>query len=409
MPEPWFAAHPQGDVLSRLFGDVRVVESGLSQAIGQGVFQLVSLITSAVIMLSLNLWLGLVVLVAAPLVGVVYRSMANGAMVRSVAVQEQSSALLSVAAENYRAIPVVKMFGLADRERRRFAQQSDRLFRSTRRLTMWGGLFGLSVNLIVTILRLGVLGFGSWLILEGEFTTGGLVAFLSIMGEVLSPVTVLVSLSQDVQASMGSLVRINEVIDEATEPEAPHLGPVPLITRELRLAALGMSYDTEHRALDDFDATIPVGSRVAVVGPSGSGKSTVLRLLMRLYEPDEGAILIDGVDLRSGSLRSWREQLRPCARTSHSAGLAPPMPRFRQPQPPRKSTVSSPPCHVDGTPWWVRAVRICPAVNARGLPSREPCCGTPGFSCWTRPPRPSTRPPSGRSTTHCVESLSAAP
>lgn len=70
-----------------------------------------------------------------------------------------------------------------------------------------------------------------------------------------------------------------------------------------------MSYDTEHRALDDFDATIPVGSRVAVVGPSGSGKSTVLRLLMRLYEPDEGAILIDGVDLRSGSLRSWREQL----------------------------------------------------------------------------------------------------
>mgnify|MGYP003372596054 FL=1 len=309
MPEPWFAAHPQGDVLSRLFGDVRVVESGLSQAIGQGVFQLVSLITSAVIMLSLNLWLGLVVLVAAPLVGVVYRSMANGAMVRSVAVQEQSSALLSVAAENYRAIPVVKMFGLADRERRRFAQQSDRLFRSTRRLTMWGGLFGLSVNLIVTILRLGVLGFGSWLILEGEFTTGGLVAFLSIMGEVLSPVTVLVSLSQDVQASMGSLVRINEVIDEATEPEAPHLGPVPLITRELRLAALGMSYDTEHRALDDFDATIPVGSRVAVVGPSGSGKSTVLRLLMRLYEPDEGAILIDGVDLRSGSLRSWREQL----------------------------------------------------------------------------------------------------
>ena len=61
MPEPWFAAHPQGDVLSRLFGDVRVVESGLSQAIGQGVFQLVSLLTSAVIMLSLNLWLGLVV------------------------------------------------------------------------------------------------------------------------------------------------------------------------------------------------------------------------------------------------------------------------------------------------------------------------------------------------------------
>jgi len=309
MPQQWFAGHSQGDVLSRLFSDVRVIESGLSQAIGQGVFQIISLLTSTIIMLSLNLWLGLVVLIAAPLVGVIYRTMSNGALQRSIAVQEQSSALLSVAAENYRAIPVVKMFGLASREQRRFAQQSDRLFRSTRRLTMWGGLFGLSVNLIVTVLRLGVLGFGAWLILQGDFTTGGLVAFLSIMGEVLSPVTVLVSLSQDVQASMGSLVRINEVIEEATEPNDPDLGPVPPLSRELRLTALGMSYNAEHRALDSLDLSIAVGTRVAVVGPSGSGKSTVLRLLMRLYEPDEGSILVDGIDVRSGSLASWREQL----------------------------------------------------------------------------------------------------
>ena len=309
MPESWFETHPQGDVLSRLFGDVREVESGLSQAIGQGVFQIIALLTSAIIMLSLNVKLGIVVLVAAPLVGVVYRVMANGALQRSMAVQEQSSALLTVAAENYRAIPVIKMFGLADRERRRFAQQSDRLFRSTRRLTMWGGLFGLSVNLIVTMLRLGVLGFGAWLILQGDFTTGGLVAFLSIMGEVLSPVTVLVSLSQDVQSSMGSLVRINEVVDELAEPDDPALPPLPPVNRDIRLASLGMSYDTGHRALAELDLTIPAGSRVAIVGPSGSGKSTVLRLLMRLHEPDEGAILADGIDIRTASLSSWRAQL----------------------------------------------------------------------------------------------------
>jgi ABC-type multidrug transport system fused ATPase/permease subunit len=309
LPENWFSAHSQGDVLSRLFSDVAVVESGLSQAIGQGVFQVISLIASAIIMLSLNVTLGIVVLVVAPIVGIVYRSMANGAMERSIAVQEQSSSLLSVAAENYRAIPVVKMFGLADRERRRFAQQSDRLFRSTRRLTMWGGLFGLSVNLIVTLLRLGVLGFGAWLILQGDFTTGGLVAFLSIMGEVLSPVTVLVSLSQEVQSSMGSLVRINEVVDELPEPDDPNLPPLPALRQNVRLTSLGMSYDTGHRALDGMDATISCGTRVAIVGPSGSGKSTVLRLLMRLHEPDEGAILVDGIDVRTCSLASWRDQL----------------------------------------------------------------------------------------------------
>ena len=309
LPASWYQNHPQGDVLSRLFSDVGAVQNGLSQAIGQGIFQMISLITSAVIMLTLNLWLGAIVLLAAPLVGLVYRRMSSGAQERSLAAQENNSALLSVAAESYRANPVVKMFGLAGREERRFDQQADRLFRSMRRLQLWGGLFGLSVNLIVTLLRLFVLGLGAWLILEGHFTTGGLVAFLSIMGEVLSPVTVLVSLSQDVQASMGSLVRINEIVDADTEPLGDDLPALAPMGRELRLAGVGLSYTPERRALDDFDVTIPAGTRVAFVGPSGSGKSTVLRLLMRLYEPDEGAILVDGVDLRSASLHSWRDQL----------------------------------------------------------------------------------------------------
>ena len=302
LPASWYQDHPQGDVLSRLFSDVGAVQNGLSQAIGQGIFQMISLVTSAVIMLTLNIWLGAIVLVAAPLVGLVYRRMSNGAQERSLAAQENNSALLSVAAESYRANPVVKMFGLAGREERRFDQQADRLFRSMRRLQLWGGLFGLSVNLIVTLLRLFVLGLGAWLILEGHFTTGGLVAFLSIMGEVLSPVTVLVSLSQDVQASMGSLVRINEIVDADTEPLGEDLPALAPMARELRLAGVGLSYTPERRALDDFDVTINAGTRVAFVGPSGSGKSTVLRLLMRLYEPDEGAILADGVDLRSVSL-----------------------------------------------------------------------------------------------------------
>jgi ABC-type multidrug transport system fused ATPase/permease subunit/CRP-like cAMP-binding protein len=309
LPASWYRDHPQGDVLSRLFSDVGAVQAGLSEAIGQGIFQMISLVVTAAIMLTIDLWLGLLVLATAPLVGFVYRRMSAGARDRSLAVQENNSALLSVAAESYRANEVVKVFGLAGREERRFSQQSDRLFRATRRLQLWGGFFGLSVNLIMTLLRLVVLGLGAWLILEGRFTTGGLVAFLSIMGEVLSPVTVLVGLSQQVQASMGSLVRINEVMDADPEPDGADLPALAPLTRELRLAGVGLSYTPERRALDDFDVSIPAGSRVAFVGPSGSGKSTVLRLLMRMYEPDEGAILVDGADLRSCSLKSWRDQL----------------------------------------------------------------------------------------------------
>ncbi|MFV2039644.1 MAG: ABC transporter transmembrane domain-containing protein [Acidimicrobiales bacterium] len=161
LPATWYREHPQGDVLSRLFSDVGVVQNGLSSAIGQGVFQMISLLTTTAIMLTINLWLGLLVLAAAPLVALVYQRMSAGARDRSLTVQEDNSALLSVAAESYQADPVVKMFGLAAREERRFGQQGDRLFRSMRRLQLWGGLFGLSVNLIMTALRLTVLGVGA--------------------------------------------------------------------------------------------------------------------------------------------------------------------------------------------------------------------------------------------------------
>jgi ABC-type multidrug transport system fused ATPase/permease subunit len=306
----WFTRHQQGDVLGRMFTDVEQVEQGLSRTLAEGIFQILSLVVSSVIMLRLNLWLGLLVLAGSPVVGLVYRAMGAGARRRSLAVQEESGRLMGLTAENYAAQPVVKLFGLRGRERDRFERVSGRLYRAERRMSLFGGLFGLSVNTIVTILRLAVLGIGVWLILEGRFTIGGLVAFMGVMGEVLNPVTLLTGIGQALQAATGSLIRVNEILDEPPEvvddPDAVALGR---LGRELRLDAVSFSYTTERQTLHHIDALIPAGSRVAFVGPSGSGKSTVLRLLMRLYDPDEGAISIDGHDIRRAHLRSLRDQI----------------------------------------------------------------------------------------------------
>ncbi len=309
LPHRWYGSYPQGDVLSRLFSDVGAVQSGLSETIGQGIYQTLTLVVSAVIMLTINLPLGLVVLAGAPVVALVYKAMSKGARERSLDMRQENSALLNVAAENYGANPVVKLFGLQAHEGRRFGRQAGRLFRSQRRLDLFGGLFGLSVNMIVTLLRLGVLGFGAWLILEGDFTIGGLVAFLAIMGDVISPVTVLTTLGQNIQATSGALVRVEEVLAAPEEPGddgKPELAP---LRRELVLADVVFAYSPERRTLDGIDAVIPAGSNVAFVGPSGSGKSTVLRLIMRLFDPEEGAVTVDGVDVTAAAMSSWRRQL----------------------------------------------------------------------------------------------------
>jgi ABC-type multidrug transport system fused ATPase/permease subunit len=303
------SGYQQGEVLSRMFQDVGQLQSGLSAMINTGIFQFVSLIVSGAIMLSVNLWLGLLVCVSAPIIAIVYRQMGDGAQKRSMALQEDGAALMGVAAENYQAGPVVKIFRLEAHESARFSRASDKVIRSMQRLSLFSGLFGLSVNFIMTLLQMTVLGVGAWMIFEGNFTLGGLVAFLAVMGEFLGPVTDLTTLGQTMQQSMGSLKRVEEVTTAPMEPageDLPHLTPV---ARSIELRELSFSYTAERRTLDGLNVTIPAGSRTAFVGPSGSGKSTVLQALMRLIEPDEGAILVDGVDLRERALSSWRAQI----------------------------------------------------------------------------------------------------
>ena len=306
----WFQRHQQGDVTSRLFNDVGLMERGLSRVLRDGIFQVLHVVVASVVLLSLDLVLGAVVVLGAPLVALVYRLMGSGARRRSLTVQEQRSGLMSIVSENYQAEPVVKLFGLEERERSRLARAAERLFAAEVRLNLFGGLFGLSVNAIVAVLRLTVLGFGAWLVLNGQMTLGTLVAFLGIMGEVITPITTLTGVGEQLQRSAGAMMRIKEVLDRepgiADRPDAVELGPV---SRELELGDVAFGYDPDTRVLDGVDATIPAGSQVAFVGPSGSGKSTVLSLLMRFYDPDEGSVRADGTDLRAASLSSLRGQL----------------------------------------------------------------------------------------------------
>lgn len=306
----WFHRYQQGDVISRMFSDVGLMERGLTMVLRDGVFQLLSLVVATVILLTLDPMLGAIVVFGAPLVALVYRGMSAGARERSVAVQERQSSLLSVAAENYTAEPVVKLFALEEREQSRYRRAADRLFRAELRMNLYGGLFGLSVNTIVATLRLLVLGIGAWMILDGRMTLGTLVAFLGIMGEVISPVTALTGIGQQMQTSTGALLRINEVLEsEPAITDPPDAVGLPLLEQEIELRDVTFGYRRNERVIDGVDVRIPAGSRVAFVGPSGSGKSTLLALIMRLYEPDEGVIVHDGIDRRSGTLASLRGQM----------------------------------------------------------------------------------------------------
>lgn len=307
----WYHRQEAGDVMSRFFSDVSQVESGFSAVLRDGAFELLSLVVSAVVLLSLNPLLALIVLAGVPAVAVIYSRMASGALSRSMAVQEQSGSVLNVLSENYNAQPVVKVFGLEQREVSRFQAVSKRLFDSMLRLSLFGGIFSLTVNSVVMVLRLVVLALGAWLILEGRFSIGGLVAFMGLMGEVLGPIGSLTGVGQQMQASTGALARVEEVLNaEIDVPNSPTATEVPPLTGEIRFTNVKFSYvPGEAPVLDNFSCVIPAGTKVAFVGPSGAGKSSVLNLLMRFYDVDEGSITIDGRDIREITLASLRQQM----------------------------------------------------------------------------------------------------
>ena len=310
LSQGWYNQHQQGDVLSRVFSDVGMLEQGLSQTLRGGLVQILTLVVSATVLIILNFWLAVIVLIGAPVIALIYKAMSKGAQKRSIAVQEETGAVLSVASENYGAQSVVKAFGLQAREVARFRQSSDRLFDRQVKLQLFGGLFGVSVQMVVTALQVFILGFGAWLIFNGHLTIGGLVAFMSLMGQTLAPVTVLTGIGQQIQSSTGALVRINEVLEAEPEvdeqADAADLAP---LAGAVSLRDVGFSYTPERVTLDHVNVEIAAGQRVAFVGPTGAGKSSILQLLMRFYDPDEGAVLFDGIDVRGATVASLRAQL----------------------------------------------------------------------------------------------------
>ena len=306
----WFAARDSGDVLTRLVTDVELLELGLSQSLRGAMVQLLTYIVAGATAIVINPWLGLVTIVAAPIIGVVYRVMSAGAQRRSFELQQQLGAVGSIATENLAAQPVVKAFGLEEREHSRLREASDNLFRSALRLNVFTGAFTVSVELITTVLAILVLALGAWLIIHHHFTIGGLVAFTAILDRVLMPATALADIGGQIQTSSGALIRINEVLDAAPElGETAGAVTLPRLQRSLELRDVSFSYSGQRQVLSDITVEIRAGTRVAFVGPSGAGKSSILALLLRLSDPDSGAVLVDGVDVRQGTLGSWRGQI----------------------------------------------------------------------------------------------------
>jgi ATP-binding cassette, subfamily B, bacterial len=204
----------------------------------------------------------------------------------------------------------VKGFGMEEAEKQRFLEGVREGNEVVRRGVRTDGLNGAFRSLAATAARLAALGLGGYLAFQGQIGLGTLVAFLGYIGGLFGPVQGLTNTYQTLRRAAVSLETIYGILDaEDTVGDIPDAAHVPPLRGEVQFQRLDFAYHPGAPVLRGIDLTVRPGETIALVGPSGSGKTTLVTLLQRLHAVTSGAILVDGIDIRSMTQRSLRNQI----------------------------------------------------------------------------------------------------
>jgi len=261
------------------------------------------------VMLALDWQLALIALGAAPIVVLLVRSFSGPLRSRWNLVKGFDSSAMSVVQEVLGSLRVVKAFGREESEVERFEEVSRKRVSghvgAVRMHCRFEGLLAATVGVATA----GVLLMGTLHVLRGILTLGELIMVMSYVGQIFHPLQRMSQSATGLAASLASAQRALEVLDR--EPDVQERSDARAIERAggaIELRDVSFGYAAGGPVLRDVTLTVPAGTRVGIQGRTGAGKSTLLSLLMRFYDPDRGAILLDGVDLRDYRLADLRDQ-----------------------------------------------------------------------------------------------------
>jgi len=208
------------------------------------------------------------------------------------------------------SIKVVQAFTREDEEHRRFMGASRESLRATLRLYSWQTLYSGAVNGVIACGTALVVYAGARAVLSGALTLGQLIVFISYLAQLYAPINQITQSWGQIAGARVGARRVFEVLDAEPDLVDGTRGfPAQAARGEVAWRGVGFRYRPDTPVLRGVDLRVPAGARIAIVGPTGAGKSTLLGLLPRFYDPTEGGIEIDGVDLREYSLKSLRSQI----------------------------------------------------------------------------------------------------
>jgi subfamily B ATP-binding cassette protein MsbA len=303
----FFASRRTGELTSRLSSDVTVVRIALVNNIATLLSNVLTVIGSAALIITINWRLTAIVVLIFPLATIIARLYSRSLRPLSTQVQDKLADATATAEEAISGVRVVKSFGREPYEVRRFNEATQEVFRSSLKLARIRATFGPLIGLMFFFALVGLLWFGSQEVSAGRLNAGDLVAFLLYGGVIAGGISGLATIFSQFQEAIGATRRLFEILD--TQPEvrdAPAAREVGQVQGRITFDHVSFAYEDGVEVVSDISFEIAPGEILALVGPSGAGKSTLFNLIPRFYDPTSGAVRLDGYDLRELQVASLR-------------------------------------------------------------------------------------------------------
>lgn len=305
----FFEGRKLGDIISRMSSDIASIERLIITGATSAVSYLSQLVVFIGMLFFMQWKLALVSLIVVPLFYVVTRFFSKRMKMASRERTRREGAINAISEESFSNIALMQAYNQQDSEAERFDLQNRRSFDAKMLKVRLKATFSPVVSLIETLGTLAVMAAGALLLFNGEMTLGGLIAFMTLLSKLYSPVRGLSKLLNTIYSASASAERVIEFMEEKPIiKEAPYELDQP--SGRVEFDRVSFSYPGKsNKILSDVSFSIEPGESVALVGASGTGKSTIVKLLMRFYDPTGGKILIDGNVIKGLKLDSLRKNV----------------------------------------------------------------------------------------------------
>ena len=308
LPMKYFESRTNGEILSRVTNDIDTLQVSLNQSITQLITSITMLIGVFVMMLSINVWMTLIAVLILPISGFIIGKVMKRSQKYFQAQQKYLGEVNGQIEETYGGHNVVRVFNQEEAVLEEFERDNRKLYESAWKSQFFSGMMMPIMQFVGNLGYVMVALLGGVFAIKGVIQVGEIQSFFQYIRNFTQPIQQIAQVSNMLQSSAAAAERVFEFLEEEEEDQTVEQpADIAQLSGNVEFEHVKFGYNPENIIVKDFSARVKDGQKVAIVGPTGAGKTTMVKLLMRFYDVNGGAIKVDGHDVRDFNRSQLRE------------------------------------------------------------------------------------------------------